>query len=100
MKIDLGQALELLEQNGKPSLFRIMLQPVQPTLKIMVPEPAPAPTTPEPAPVEETPRPSVIVPPVVLPRYEFHTVTVLKKWWRALTCRHCKTDPVGFTQPR
>jgi hypothetical protein len=92
MKIQINQVLDILEQNGKPSIFRILLQPVPPILKHME-QPVPIAQQESPPMVEETLRPEVIIPPQ---RYELHTVVVLKKWWRTLTCRSCKTDAVGF----
>ena len=136
MKQSFEQALAMLEAQGKPSIFRILMKPVAPTIIHMYdippvaeepvkvdgaagPEPAalepvtPEPVTPEPvalAPLEDepptvdvtptppttpdTPKPIVFVSPL---RYEFHTVVVLKKWWAALSCKHCKTaEKVGF----
>ncbi len=129
MKIQFAHALDLLEQQGKPSIFRILMQPVSPTILHMpdthllppvveipkVEEPAvPSPTVPlEPSPaVTLEPEPSPAVAPttpetpkpvvfVTQMRYEFHTVVVLKKWWATLSCKHCKSvEPVGFPVTR
>jgi hypothetical protein len=146
MKLQFEQALQMLEQQGRPSIFRVLMQPMSPTIIHMsdmhisekpmkpaaapatlvpledaVPEPVtpepvtpepvtpepvtPEPVTPEPVTPEpdtvpltppsspDTPRPVIFVTPM---RYEFHTEVVLKKWWRALTCRNCKTESIGF----
>jgi len=110
MKLPFEQALQMLERQGKPSIFRILMQPMSPSIIHMpdvhidetvavaaglepaalepaAPEPAAPPSTPD------TPKPVIFITPL---RYELYTVVVLKKWWRKLTCRGCKTDVVGF----
>jgi len=114
MKQSFEQALAMLEAQGKPSIFRILMKPVAPTIVHMfdtlhvseVPA-ALAPlgdaplgetpivdVTPTPPTTPETPKPIVFITPL---RYELHTVVVLKKWWAALSCKQCKTaEKVGF----
>jgi hypothetical protein len=124
MKQSFEQALAMLEAQGKPSIFRILMKPVAPTIVHMfdtlhvseVPA-ALAPlgdaplgdaplgdaplggtpivdVTPTPPSTPETPKPIVFITPL---RYELHTVVVLKKWWAALSCKQCKTaEKVGF----
>lgn len=95
MKLNFEHALQMLEANGRPSLFRIMLQPIQPVIKHMD-APSEEPVLDEqvkPEVVQETARPEIVIP---LVKYELYTLTVLKKWWRTLSCSGCKTDAVGF----